>query len=187
MTKLHKFIIAVGLQAAIILFIVIYKVLILTGGTSVMLGIEPVDPRDILRGDYVTFQYEISSVSYYYLRDKSVRNGDTVYVVLEKYSYNDNWNATSVTTKKPEVGEIFIMGKVVSGAETNTLDPAGRNTSSRDDLRIAYGIEQYFIPEGSGSDFNHLANTDKVSALVKLDENGNAALDKLFVNDKPWP
>ena len=51
-TKQTKFIIAIGIQLVILFAIIIFKSSVLIGGTEVLLKIEPVDPRDILRGDY---------------------------------------------------------------------------------------------------------------------------------------
>ena len=65
MNKQTKFILAIALQLAVIFTIIIFKFSVFTGGTEVMLRIQPVDPRDPLRGDYVTFSYDISSVSSY--------------------------------------------------------------------------------------------------------------------------
>ena len=45
-----------------------------------MLRIAPVDQRDLLRGDYATFQYDISNLDSYYSRGEKIRNGDIVYV-----------------------------------------------------------------------------------------------------------
>ncbi|PJC47845.1 MAG: hypothetical protein CO034_01100, partial [Parcubacteria group bacterium CG_4_9_14_0_2_um_filter_35_11] len=62
LTKQTKFIIAIAIQLVIIFSIIIFKMAVLTGGAEVLLRIEPVDPRDPLRGDYLTFQYKISNL-----------------------------------------------------------------------------------------------------------------------------
>lgn len=190
MTKQTKFFLAVAVQLLVIFAIVIYKVSILAGGTEVLLQIAPVDPRDVLRGDYVTFQYTISNLEEYLLYDKSIRNGDTAYVVLtpgRKY-----WVVQRVEKKKPISGEIFLAGKVVSGADESSLDPfseSGRFVPPRmrGRLHIVYGIEEYFIPEGKGSGLNLWDRGSEAFAVVAVDENGSAVLKKLYVDDKPWP
>ncbi|MFC1629938.1 GDYXXLXY domain-containing protein [Patescibacteria group bacterium] len=175
MTKQTKFAIAVIVQLLIIFTIIIFKMAVLTGGTEVLLKIEPVDPRDPFRGDYVTFRYEISNIDSYYFPypDKdNLKEGDTVYIPLEprgKY-----WNVTyyRASRKKPtDQNQVFIKGKVLSVSNYN--------------VRIKYGIEEYFIEEGKGRGFSFWDK--EVSATVVLDEDGNSVLKQLYVDDNPWP
>ena len=60
--KKSKFFLAVAIQLVIILLLLITKISIFSGGEEVLLKIAPVDPRDPLRGDYVTFRYDISDI-----------------------------------------------------------------------------------------------------------------------------
>ncbi|MAF20865.1 MAG: hypothetical protein CMI55_04300 [Parcubacteria group bacterium] len=191
LTKQSKFIIAIGIQVLIILIMIIFKLAVLTGGTEVILRIEPVDPRDPLRGDYVTFQYDISNISSYQLRDASVQNGQTVYVVLRS-GYGGSWRVSEVLKNKPSNNSVFIKGAIKSGADQpkpeSFLIKGVRQIPEdnfEDDLNIVYGIEEYFIPEGAGRDFNFW-NKD-VLAKVILDENGNAIIKQIFVDGNPWP
>src|SRR5262249_24538511 len=56
------FAVAGVVQIALIALMVADRVMILRTGTDVTLQTQPVDPRDFLRGDYVTLGYAISSV-----------------------------------------------------------------------------------------------------------------------------
>lgn len=164
-----KFISAVALQVAIIAAMVIFKLSILAGGTEVVLQIAPVDPRDILRGDYVTFQYrDMSNLPSYLFSGQKVNSGDTVYVTLVKTG--NYWRPLRVLKIKPGPEEVFIKGRVDS------------NNSNY--LSVIYGIEQYFIPEGQGQNFNF--SSDSLAKVV-VDGNGNAVLKQLYINNKPWP
>lgn len=173
MTKQAKFILAIALQAIIILAIIIFKMSVLTGGTDVLLKIAPVDPRDMLRGDYATFQYDISNLDSYISGGQQIRNGDTIYVVLRqigKYYFAQNVQKT-----KPTDGGIFIKGTVSSGG----VETGNSRT------HVVYGVEDYFIPEGKGQGFSFW--NKEAAARVVVDENGNAVLKQLYVDDKPWP
>ncbi|OHA13554.1 MAG: hypothetical protein A2909_01150 [Candidatus Tagabacteria bacterium RIFCSPLOWO2_01_FULL_39_11] len=209
-TKQTKFIIAIAVQLVIIFAIIIFKISVLTGAVEVLLRIEPVDPRDPLRGDYVTFQYGISNIySYFFREDETIKNGDTVYVILrERGKY---WEAESLQKNKPTgENQIFIKGKVASIGFTGQSNvfpaseqvlPFNSTTSPKqeisvvkertmlppmnENINIIYGIEEYFIPEGMGRDFNFF--NKEAAGLVALDENGNAALKKIYIDDKPWP
>jgi len=86
MTRGVKFVIVIALQILVIFAIIIFKTAVLSGGTEIILRIEPVDPRSPLRGDYVTFQYEISNIESYLLEDETeIKNNDSVYVALNRY------------------------------------------------------------------------------------------------------
>lgn len=178
-----KFLFAVLFQVVIILGIVIFKLSILVGGTDVVLRIAPVDPRDLLRGDYVTFQYDISTIDSYYARSKSIRNGDTVYVVLQQSG--QYWHVRSVEKNKPRDERIFLKGVVASGGivEENDLETSFRFNGGN--MRIVYGIEEYFIPEGRGQGVSF--QNKEAAARVAVDTDGNAVLEQIYVNQVPWP
>lgn len=186
MTKQSKFIVAIIIQLVIIFSIIIFKVSILSGGQDVVLRIAPVDPRDPLRGDYVTFTYEdISSVNSYYFKYNNIRNGDKVYVALREYGgfyYVENINKI-----KPVEGT-FIKGTVVSdgGDIFSDNDNSLLSQSINDgEIEIKYGIEEYFIKEGSGRNMRFAE--DKNYALIKVDSDGNAVIKQLYIDGNPWP
>jgi len=185
MTKQTKFIIAIAVQLAIIFAVIIFKVTILTGGTEIVLRVEPIDPRDLLRGDYATFQYNISNLDSYLAKGQQLRNNDTVYVSLRKSG--KYWAAQSIQKTKPGNNEIFIKGRVVSGGTDSQFNPLSlqRFTGSR--FHIIYGVEEYFIPEGKGNELNSLGRVQEALARVVVDGNGNAVLKQLYINNKPWP
>jgi len=195
-TKNTKFIIAVAVQLLIIVSIIIFKLAVLTGGTEVLLRIEPVDPRDPLRGDYVVFQYSISNINQWNLSNVSVGEGDTVYVSLRqggKY-----WNDSNVSKDKPGDGQLFIKGVVTQGNIVNGNVADARDVvagefiptvptrqQNRTEIRVKYGIEEYFIPEGTGQTFRFWDH--EASAYVAIDANGNAVLKQIYIDDSPWP
>ncbi|HSA84524.1 MAG TPA: GDYXXLXY domain-containing protein [Patescibacteria group bacterium] len=183
MTKGMKFILAILLQVGIIGAIIFIKLTILTGGTEVLLRVAPVDPRSPLRGDYATFQYDISQIPSYKVVTGDVRNGDTVYVTLMKSGRY--WDVEYVLLEKPYNGnKIFLKGRVVSGGSSETAFTSYTYTGDST-ITVVYGIEDYFIPEGTGQNVNFF---DKEAAVsVAVDENGNAVLKQVYVDNKPWP
>ena len=184
MTKLTKFTLAIALQVIIIFAIIIFKVSVLTGGTEVLLKIAPVDPTSPLRGDYATFQYDISNLDSYLLNGSQVRNGDTVYVVL--YQSGKFWAAQSASLSKPTGNyQIFIKGKVANGGVESQSGILPYQPSGSSRIHIVYGVEEYFIPEGKGRNFSFWSK--EAAASVAVDESGNAALKRIYVDGKPWP
>lgn len=181
LTPEKKFSLVVAIQVLIILTIVVFKVSILTGGTPILLKIEPVDPRDLLRGDYVTFRYGLVSSIPGYLLDveEDYFAGEDVYVILRPSgSY---WTVDRAQKSKPDSVEVFLKGTVTRdwiSQKTNPLSGGGT-------LFVSYGIEDYFIPEGEGRDVSFW--NKKVAAQVLVDNGGHAVLKKIYINDKPWP
>ena len=189
--KNTKFILAIALQLVIIFALVITKLMIISGGREALLEILPVDPRDMLRGDYAMFQYTVSNIDSYVPREEGIKDGDTVYVVLSeggKYRI-----ATNVTTAKPAGDALFLKGKVVSGAEESKSQPQYEKDMMWQPpdvlpkMNILYGVEQYFIPEGTGASLNLWDQNREAFAQVVIDDGGNAVIKQLYVNDKPWP
>ncbi len=201
--KSTKFILAFALQVIIILALIIVKLSVLEGGTEVFLRIAPVDPRDPLRGDFVSFQYDISRVKSYQIRDElnnsqNVRNGDDLYVVLEEGSPYWYVREARRGVPVPDSNEklVFIKGRVISGGQDpyaqspstleNSTTTLNKNLSLESkELRLSYGIEQYYIPEGAGNNFSFW-NKD-AGMRVKVDERGNAVPTQLYVDGKAWP
>lgn len=167
MSKEAKILGAIFLQLLIIFGIVFFKLSILEGGEEIVFKIAPVDPRDPLRGDYITFRFEnLSSLDYSYFLYSDPKTRDAIYVPIK--STGSYWVAERGASKsKPQSGT-FIKG---------TIDSSGGSS-----FRISYGVEDYFIPEGTGRDFNFWRNSNWFAA-VSVDENGNSVLKKVFKQD----
>lgn len=172
---------AIVLQVALITGIILFKVTTLATGMEVLLRVEPVDPRDLLRGDYLALQYNISTISTQEVPVEYVpRTGTWVYVLLRP-AENGYWIPWRVQTTKPKDSRfVFIKGRVV---EKRKVGDGNRYTL----LRIRYGIENYFIPEGRGSEFASLSRGKEILAKVVVDVNGNAILKQILIDGKPWP
>lgn len=188
-TKKKKFLAAMGLQLAVIFLMIIYKTAILIGGQIVYLRIAPVDPRDPLRGDYVVFQLQDFSRLDAYIFDspQSVKSGDVIFVTVGErgdYAYPIGASKT-----KPSGDDIFIKGTVTNVSSQGNFNsglPEEKFVRQRiQDFNIKYGIEEYFIKEGSGRNvsFRGYANY----AQVMVDNNGSSLLKRLFIDGKPWP
>ncbi|HII93835.1 MAG TPA: hypothetical protein HA262_17255 [Methanosarcina sp.] len=163
-----------------------YKEYTLRTGTEVLLKTLPVDPRDLFRGDYVTLNYEISNLnmeklpsgeSYFY-------NDEPVYLALElKNGYGV---PKKVYTTPPEDG-LYIKGKVKDILyDWKTDEPGVTTEETIKELRVDYGIESYFVPEGRGMEIEKAQRTEKteVDAKVIIDKYGNAVIKSLLIDGK---
>src|SRR3989339_1513080 len=125
MKESARLIIALTILLGIAITFVIYLSLPLLTGKIVVLETFPVDPFDILRGQYITINYKISSIPSVAGADV----GNNVYVILEK-SPDGVWRYISASLTAPS-DAVFIKGRIIS--------------INRDNMRVEYGIEQYFF------------------------------------------
>jgi uncharacterized membrane-anchored protein len=176
--------------ASRLLIIVVLQTLVLAGmiakrqwtlatGTPVVLETEPIDPRSLFRGDYVTFNYDISRLKLDELvGDDEFRQHDTIYVVLEPGE--PYWRARGAY-HRPPAGELALRGRVeyVSEHWWNA------ETQSSEEVRhvsVRYGIEDYFVPEGEGRVLERPVAGEDISLRVAVDRFGNGAIQALLIN-----
>lgn len=157
---------------AIISFWVIKSEYILITGRKVLLKTIPVDPKDLLMGDYVILNYDISQVPEQYKNVKYKQN-EEVYVVLKTDKDNIATIDRIQTYSKPDE-PLYIKGKI---SQCNTIIPLWKTGTC-----INYGIESYYVKEHTGKD---LEKNLRDGALVKIsiDRHGNAKI-KEFVENK---
>jgi len=139
-------------------------------GKAVVLETVPVDPRDLLRGDYVVLRYKISTLDLNQIKSEKMdyRAGEAIYVKLEPKG--KFWEPTAVQSKRSSDNGIYIRGKV-------------RHTYSKQ-LTVIYGIESYFVPEGEGKELERNTRGSKSSVSVEaiVDSGGNALIKKVYID-----
>jgi uncharacterized membrane-anchored protein len=142
----------------------------LATGTLISLETAPVDPRDMLRGDYVVLNYKISNVPRA-LFSPSLPNemppGKKVYVLLAK---RGDFYELAKASEKPlsaASGKVMLQGKTEYSWNTNTVS-------------VAYGLERYYVREGTGD----LRGKITVNAVVP--HSGHAQVKQILADGKPW-
>jgi len=163
-------------QILLLLFIVVRYQAALSNGVPVLLKVVPVDPRDLLRGDYVTLRYEISTIELALVKNTPTEysNGDTVYVKLEKGE--KFWNATAVDKKfhPTSASEIWLRGtKEYSWQEGFKV------------INLKFGIEQFFVPEGKGKIIEQARNAKNLSIEIRVTEKGIGLIKQVYANNQP--
>ncbi|CAM3548003.1 DUF2157 domain-containing protein [Brevibacillus invocatus] len=147
------------LQLAILGYQVWSSETILAEGTLVKLELQPVDPRSLLQGDYVRLSYTISN-----LGEHDVAHGEKIRVVLRKqqddlYGFSGYYELNGVWNKEYQaMPEDVVINGTTLGRE-----------------RVEYGIESYFVPEGTGLEVERNARF----AFVKVGKKGDAILESL--------
>lgn len=176
---LWRFIVPLAVQVAIVLSIPAQKVMTITSGSTVYLQTAPVDPYDLLRGRYVTLNYEIAQRSLLETlpgwSDDLATRGEDVYVVLQPPTVpqaREPWQAIAVSNTPPETlesGHQFIKGTW-----------RGWN--------LDLGLGAYYIPEAIGDALEDdiAANREDTWTEVKVDGRGKTALVGLWVEDREY-
>jgi len=152
---------------------------ILRNGTEVTLAVEPVDPRDLLRGDYVTISYNISSLpsSIFVPSEAEDRS---LYAVAVRLSRDEDgiWQAVAAQygdamAAPAGEGEVDILG--------TTYTAPGENVAN---VRMHYGIERFYVPEGEGKPIEEGVRERDFTMRVAVSEGGTAQIKALYENDR---
>ncbi len=177
-------IIVAVLQTAVLGYMVGERAWGLRSGVEVILKTAPVDPRDLLRGDYVTLNYDISRIPLSTLREgppKMGLNGQTLSVRLKKQD-DGYWGIVESSFKaldpKPDtvILKSLPFDYVFYGEPT---DPA------QEMIGVTYGIERYYVPEGQGHDIESARNANRVAIAARISSDGKAHIRSLLLDGKP--
>ncbi|MBA2942090.1 GDYXXLXY domain-containing protein [Paenibacillus sp. CGMCC 1.16610] len=134
---------------------------LLSHGQLIKLQLEPLDPRSLIQGDYVRLRYTISEPPISDMKNDDVTSKKKISVVLAPNTATDVYEFKRVYTK----GEELAPGEV------------RMNGTRRGYEGIDYGIENYFIPEGTGRTYEQNAKF----AEVKVSAGGDAILERLIL------
>jgi uncharacterized membrane-anchored protein len=144
----------------------------LAGAERIRLEVVQRDPRDLLRGDYVSLQYVIADVPLETIAGGRPDYGDRVWVTLRLQDSVYALAAASRAPVTPGPGQRVIVGRVHSLS----------NTSGRPEVHLVYGIERLYVPEGRGG-----LPRGRVEAEIALAEGGRPFLTRVFVDGRPYP
>jgi uncharacterized membrane-anchored protein len=171
--KLKLLILVLALQSAWILATTFVQERALATGKTILLETRLVDPRDLLRGDYLILNYEISDVPAKLFAppvEKDMPAGTKIFVALAPGTNNFHEVVRASTQElAPAANEIVLRGQ----SEWNRWD----RTNS---VHITYGIERFYVAEGTGNP------TGKLTAQAVVPVSGRASLKQIFVDGKPY-
>ncbi len=137
--------------------------LILNKGKEVILKTIPLDPRDLLRGDYVILDYEVfesarSQRNFEYLSD------GTIYLILRQKS-DKRVNFSRVTDRFPDREDLVLKA-----------------TKKGD--RIVSSIGKYFVPEGQGKELEKERNARNMEVVLRVNRRGEARIEDILIGGK---
>ncbi|MET1414508.1 GDYXXLXY domain-containing protein [Roseibium sp. HPY-6] len=157
------------IQLALISLPLVDRLQVQFSGETERLALDPVDPRDLLRGDYVIINLAISRLSKDLPGADTVQPGDSVFVGLR--SETPAAQPTKISRQPAEAGTMAMKGFVLSVTDR--------------DIRIDYGIDAFFVPEGEGKVIETL-DTDRMLLEVAITDDGRSLPLTLLVDGKAF-
>jgi uncharacterized membrane-anchored protein len=164
-----------ALQLGVLSYIVADRVRLLQTGREIVLPIVPVDPRDLFKGDYVRLAYPVATLPVNLVDAKAGGNRTPIFVTLQPAS-DGTWSVAAATQTYPAqvaAGHVVLRG--IREIET------WRATAP---VHVRYGLERYYVPEGTGPALEKLARDKKLAAIVSVDRKGTAAIKGLSADGK---
>ena len=170
-------VIAAGLQTGVLASMITASDSILAEGTEVRLKTVPVDPRDLLRGEYVTLAYEFSALESSLIAGPwPTENGNNQLRVRLKPGGDGFWHpvAASFEDMAPEEGSVvilsqpFFFGPQVEKPVTVSAD---------------YGLERYYVAEGQGKALEEARNNRQIAVRARVSADGSSRIVALDVLD----
>lgn len=167
-------------QTAILGYMIEGRAAILRSGTEVLLKTAPVDPRDLLRGDYVILTYDISSISTTSVTGTRPDEGDVAKLHVRLKPGSDGFWIVSQASFDPLAAE---DGSVVLLSQPITI--YGWEWENAGNLFVSYGIERFYVPEGEGKPIEDGRNEGRVSVAARISAEGQAQIRALMLDGEP--
>jgi uncharacterized membrane-anchored protein len=166
------------LQTVIIGYTIESHASILRSGTEVLLKTAPIDPRDLLRGDYVTLNYDISSVPASTVVGGPPKEAGEMVLSVRLQKHPDGfWSIveSSFGTLEPKPDTVVLKSQPF---QYYPVDADQR-------IRVDYGIERYYVPEGQGRDLEQARSDGHLSIAARVSDSGQAQIRSLLLDGKP--
>jgi uncharacterized membrane-anchored protein len=140
-------------------------------GKEIRIQTEPIDPSDLLYGDYVILNYGISRLDRSLWKgpsDHAPKQGDSVYVVLKPGTgTKGTYEAVGIYDNKLAVfkDEVILKGRVTYSDDMH--------------INMKYGLEKYYVPQNTGKELEKQAGKGSLAAKVKVAPWGGSVLEEL--------
>ncbi|MDX8492612.1 GDYXXLXY domain-containing protein [Mesorhizobium sp. VK22B] len=169
-------------QVGFLSWIIAGRAATLRNGKEVLLKIEPVDPRDLLRGDYIAIGNNISRIPVKLIANippGKFSSDDTSLVVRLKKGTDGYWQPTAAWFGQAPApagpDEADIRGHVAEGWDLRSPDVT---------IAPEYGIERFYLPEGEGMAIQNDMRVRPFGIKLALSANGTAQIKALMDGDK---
>ena len=172
--KLKILILVLALQSAWLLGTVVVQEHALSTGKVILLETARIDPRSLLQGDYLILNYKISDVPTNLFLPPVIKDlpyDMKIFVALAPGT-NQFYGVARASTNEfaPSMNEVLLKGKSAYhwwNSPTNSI-------------HVEYGLERYYVAEGTGNP------TGKLTAQVVVPASGRGHVKEVFVDGKPY-
>jgi uncharacterized membrane-anchored protein len=154
---------------------------LLRNGQEVTLRTQPVDPRDLLRGDYVALSYDVSRVPVDRIQASRLHDDEVVGAVFVRLRRGDGRTPASLVAAR-------LGAPIEQPTGENEIDLKG---TSRDRWRegleavnVQYGLERFYLPEGEGRAIEQGLGERQFTMRVAVGKNGQAQIKALYDGDR---
>lgn len=163
--RLLKYIAIASLPLLVLLYQPFANFAVLHMGEEILLETVPVDPRDILRGDYVALSYRISTVPKAPKASFSeLQKGGALYVALER-NPSGVAKISGASTDRPKSG-LYLKGRVTYFS-SNTI-------------HCDYGLGAYYVPEGTGRELEEAVRHGQALAKIRVFK-GRGVIEEIVI------
>ncbi|PYB71326.1 MULTISPECIES: GDYXXLXY domain-containing protein [Rhizobium] len=167
-------------QTAILGSMIEGRASILRSGTEVLLKTAPVDPRDLLRGDYVILSYDISNIPNSVIKGTRPVAGNSLPLNVRIAPGADGfWTVAeaSFDALPAKAGSVILTSLPVEIYDWQWTEDGS--------FLVSYGIESYYVPEGEGRPIEDGRNEGRVSVAVRVSDEGTAQIRALMLDGQP--
>lgn len=168
------------IQIAVLSWSIFSRAAILRDGTEILVRVEPIDPRDLFRGDYVILTYAFSRLP------RTLLEGSID-------SIPEDMKATAHVRLRKGADGIWDAVKMTLGAPfadppgTDEVDLRGQTrylwSNVERDIFVDYGIERYYVPEGEGRDIEDGLRERTLNVVAAVAADGTVAIKALYDGD----
>ena len=164
-------------------------------GTEIVLPMEPVDPRDLLLGYYVTIRTPAHDLDTRELEGPETgwAVGDRIHVTLRQGE--DGWRPAGAFQQRPEDG-VFLQGRVARARTISDMrevepepdDPPWRTVrepvagTQRQALDVHYNLERYYAGADTARALEDMRREDRLRLIVSVGDNGSAVIKGLEID-----
>ena len=174
-------IVAAALQTAVIGYMVESRASILRNGTEIKLKTLPVDPRDLLRGDYVILSYPVSTIPASIVAGEVPKvNGRERLMVRLKPGADGLWTATEASFGALPAQEGSVLLRTLPFDYYSVTDGVLPET-----LFVSYGLERYYVPEGEGKVLEEARNQEELEVEARVSADGTPQIARLILRGEP--
>ncbi|MBD8878829.1 GDYXXLXY domain-containing protein [Roseibium polysiphoniae] len=140
-------------------------------GTEVTLEVRPIDPRDLLRGDYVIINLAITRLDAGLAKSgETLSSGDKVYVGVD--ADGDGLSQpTLITANRSVAGPLAIAGIVRSVSDATVV--------------VDYDLDAFYVPEGTGLEIERM-DSSRIRLVARVADDGRSLPVRLLVDGQPF-